>query len=90
MSDENEEKPTRKRLNLEFSPQAHADLQRMVKDTDASSNVEVIRDALGLYRFLFDQFRQGWSIQLARGTERKELVVTTFRIGSNVKVSTRG
>lgn len=68
----------RKRVPIEFSATAYNHLQRLQRETDATSNVEVIRDALRVYDYILGQMREGWELRLVRDKEAKALVLLNF------------
>jgi hypothetical protein len=66
-----DDKPTR--VTVDFSPEAYEALNEVAKYIDGSK-AEALRRALGAYRFLLNQQRDGWNVMLEKGKERKQLV----------------
>lgn len=61
------------RVTVDFSPEAYATLNEVAERID-SSKAEALRRALGAYRYLLAEQKDGWRVVLERGTERKEVV----------------
>ena len=65
----------RHRLQLDFSPEAFERLLRIKEMSDASTNAEVVRNALRLYDWFLDQKDKGRRLQLLEGKTVKEVEV---------------
>lgn len=70
----------RKRLNLEMTPPVEEALNALKQQTGASSNVEVIRRALAIYRHLAEEVGQQRRIltRPAEGTDGTEREIVFF------------
>lgn len=55
---------TRQRVQLDFSPDAFERLEELRRETNATTKVEVIRDALRIYEWMAEQSREGRVIEL--------------------------
>jgi hypothetical protein len=65
-----------KRMTLDLAPAVFENLNRLVDETDAMSKAEVLRDALSLYWFLFDELRdKGCKLALVDTEGRVEILV---------------
>jgi len=63
----------RRRLQLDFSPEAYERLHRIREMSDAPTNAEVVRNALRLYDWFLEQRREGARLQVVRGESVKEI-----------------
>lgn len=54
------------RLNMELSTDMRARLNKMVEATDAASQIEVIRKALGVYEWVLAEEASGAELQAVR------------------------
>jgi predicted CopG family antitoxin len=65
-ADETDAKPTAKRIQFEFAPDAYQRLQKMKDETEASSYADVVRNALRLYEWFITQQKEGYEIGLIK------------------------
>ncbi len=65
----------RLRLQLDFSPEAHERLMRIRERSDASTNAEVVRNALRLYDWFLEQKVKGGKLQVVDGDLVKEVEI---------------
>ena len=63
----------KQRVAIEFSTEAFERLNQIREVAGASSNAEVIRDALRVYDFLLNNRKNGWAIHLVKDKYVKEL-----------------
>lgn len=63
----------RKRVQLDFSPEAFRRLEQIKELADASSNAEVVRNALRIYEWFLEQKRNEYKIHLVKGNTVKEV-----------------
>lgn len=73
--------PTKK-FNVKLSDDAYDALVEMASQTD-SSMADVIRDSLGLWRWLIRERRQGGRFLIQRGAEVTELVIPSLGFGDD-------
>lgn len=72
-------KDIKKRVQLDFSPDALEFLDNLKKKVGASTRAEVIRDSLSLYFWIADQLEDNYSLQLRRESEIKEVILPIFK-----------
>ena len=65
----------RRRLQLDFSPEAYERLHRIREMSDASTNAEIVRNALRLYDWFLEQKQSGARLQVVRGDLVREIEV---------------
>jgi hypothetical protein len=63
----------RRRLQLDFSPEAYTRLLELREEAEARTNTEVVRDALRLYEWFLEQKREHYRIQLVKDDTVKEV-----------------
>jgi hypothetical protein len=64
---------SRQRVQLDFTPEAFARLQEIKDMADATSNAEVVRNAIRLYDWFLQQRREEYKFQLVKGNKVKEI-----------------
>ena len=74
-ADATENAARRHRLQLDFSPDAYERLHRIREMSDASTNAEVVRNALRLYDWFLEQRHEGARLQVVRGDLVKEIEI---------------
>jgi hypothetical protein len=65
----------RRRLQLDFSPEAFERLALIRKKAGTNSNAELVRNALRLYDWYLDQKQEGYKLQLVKGSEAKQVEI---------------
>ena len=65
----------RHRLQLDFSPEAYERLLRIRENSEASTNAEVVRNALRLYDWFLEQKRRNARLQIVEDDAVKEIEV---------------
>ncbi len=70
-----EEGAKRRRLQIDFAPEAHERLVRIRERSEAATNAEVVRNALRLYDWFLEQRARNSRIQLVEGDTVKEIEV---------------
>jgi len=63
----------RSRLQLDFTPQALEDINRMKVKAKVKSTAELARNALRLYEWYLEKQEQGYELLLAKGGEVKQV-----------------
>ncbi|MBC8270136.1 MAG: hypothetical protein H8E36_15445 [Rhodospirillaceae bacterium] len=58
-----------RRIQFEFSPEAHNRLLRLKEETNASSYAELVRNSIRVYEWIVEQERQGNSIGVFKDGE---------------------
>lgn len=71
--DNEDREQERKRLQIEFSPDALERLNNLRREADARSNAEVVRNALRLYEWFIHQKNQGARLQVVKGETVREV-----------------
>lgn len=69
------EQNTRQRVQLDFTPEAFNRLQEIKTMAEATTNAEVVRDAIRLYEWFLRQQRENYKLQLVRGDTVKEVEI---------------
>lgn len=64
---------TRRRLQLDLTEKAFERLNQIRSISGFESYAEVVRTALRLYGWFLDQHRNGWRLQLVKGTHIKDV-----------------
>lgn len=67
--------PRRHRLQLDFTPEAYERLLRIRERSEATTNAEVVRNALRLYDWFLEQQRRNARLQVVDGDLVKEVEV---------------
>ncbi|HVC45509.1 MAG TPA: ribbon-helix-helix protein, CopG family [Candidatus Binataceae bacterium] len=80
----------KKRLQLEFSEDAYKELERMQKQLHAPSKSEVIRDALGVLRWVVEEIEQDHRILVEKPEGMREIVFHFLTRPAPVKASSNG
>ena len=65
----------RRRLQLDFSLEAHEQLEKLRKKAEYKTNAETVRNALRLLEWFLEQKRDGWRLQLVKGEAAKEIEI---------------
>jgi len=65
----------RRRLQLDFSPEAFDRLALIRKKAGTTSNAELVRNALRLYDWYLDQRAEGYKLQVTKGGEAKHVEI---------------
>ncbi len=65
--------PSRHRVQLDFSPKAHAQLEEIRAKAGARTNAELVRSALRLYEYFLDKKKAGVKLQFVEGDIIKEV-----------------
>ena len=68
----------RRRIQVDFSPEAHDRLLRIREQSGAQSSAEVFRDALRLYAWFLEQKDAGRRLQVVSGDEAPKEVELLF------------
>jgi hypothetical protein len=63
------------RVQIEFSPEAATRLREIKQLADATSNADVLRNALRFYDWFLRQQQEGWKLQLRRGDAIREVEI---------------
>jgi hypothetical protein len=63
------------RVQIEFSPEAANRLREIKQLADATSNADVLRNALRFYDWFLRQQQDGWKLQLRRGDAIREVEI---------------
>jgi hypothetical protein len=63
------------RVQIEFSPEAANRLREIKQLADATSNADVLRNALRFYDWFLRQQQDGWNLQLRRGDAIREVEI---------------
>lgn len=72
---EDNKESLRRRLQLDFSPEAYDRLLAVRRKSDARTNAEVVRNALRLYDWFLDQKQNQYRLQLVKGDTLKEVEI---------------
>ncbi len=72
---------THRRIQLEMSARAVAQLDSIQKSTDAVSRAEVIRNALKVYGYLVQEREKGFKINILKTTGEEEVEVELPGVG---------
>jgi hypothetical protein len=67
--------PKTQRIQIEFSQEAANRLREIKQLADATSNADVLRNALRFYDWFLRQHREGWKLQLRRGDDIREVEI---------------
>jgi hypothetical protein len=67
--------PKTQRVQIEFSPEAANRLREIKQLADATSNADVLRNALRFYDWFLRQQQEGWKLQLRRGDAIREVEI---------------
>ncbi len=73
VSDVTREAAERHRLQLDFSPEAYKRLLQLRAEAEATTNAEIVRNALRLYEWFLSQRRQNFRVQLVKDDLVKEV-----------------
>ena len=65
----------RRRLQLDFSPEAYDRLVRIRERSEAATNAEVVRNALRLYDWFLEQKNNGSTLQIVQEDSVKEVEI---------------
>ncbi len=65
----------RRRLQLDFSPEAFERLHRIRERSEAATNAEVVRNALRLYDWFLEQRARNTRLQVVDGDTVKEIEI---------------
>lgn len=65
------ERSGRRRVQIDFSPDAYARLESIRERGDAQSNAEAVRNALRLYDWFLRQREEGYEVRLVKGDEER-------------------
>ena len=64
-----------KRVVIEFPGENYDRLMKLKDQADATSLADVVRRALKLFEFFMQSRDEGWTIQLKRGDESKDVEI---------------
>jgi hypothetical protein len=67
--------PKTQRVQIEFSAEAANRLREIKQLADATSNADVLRNALRFYDWFLRQQQEGWKLQLRRGDAIREVEI---------------
>lgn len=66
---------SRQRVQLEFTQEAFVRLHEIKSRANASTNAEVVRNALRVYEWFLEQKAEGYKLQLVRDNHVKEVEI---------------
>lgn len=66
-----DQRPGRRRVQIDFSPTAYARLDAIRIRSEAQSNAETVRNALRLYDWFLRQVDEGYEVRLVKGDEER-------------------
>jgi hypothetical protein len=64
-----------KRVVIEFSQRSHAQLWDLKERSGASTLAELVRKALKLFEFFVIQREEGWTVQLTKNGETRQVEI---------------
>ncbi len=65
----------KRRVQLDFAPSLMATLDRIQERTGIGSRAEVVRQAFKFYTWLIEQWDAGYTFQIEKDNEIKEVVI---------------